>query len=85
MQEFEEVLRIQIVKTTSFHPQSSGNIERIQSKLKNLIKTSIAENNKEWDDNFKYINLAINAMKNSTLGISPFKATFGREPNIPST
>lgn len=85
MLQFEEALQIQHIKTTSFHPQSNGNIERMHSTLGNLIKTSMAENNKEWDYNLKFINFVINTTKNQTTGFSPFELTFGREPNLPST
>lgn len=70
---------------TAFHPQSNSNIERMHSILKNLIKTSIAVNNNEWYDHLKFISFIINTMKNTTLGRTPFKVTFGRQPNIPST
>ena len=45
--QFENACNIRHVKTTVFHPQSNGNIERMHSTLVNLIKTCIAENNKQ--------------------------------------
>ena len=57
----------------------------MHSTLTNLIKTSIAENKKQWDENLKYINFVINTTTNQTTGYSPFEMTFGRNPNIPST
>lgn len=45
MMQFGEALKIQNNNTTSFYPQSNGNIERMHSTLNNLIKTRIAENN----------------------------------------
>ena len=82
MQQFEEALRIQHIKTTAFHPQSNGNMH---STLNNLIKTSISERNNEWNENLKFINFAINTMQNQTTGLTPFQLMFGREPNIPFT
>ena len=35
--QFEEALKIKQIKTTAFHPQSNGNIERMHSTLLNLI------------------------------------------------
>ena len=83
MQQFEEALRIQHIKT--FHPQSNGNIERMHSTLNNLIESSISERNNEWDENLKFINFAINTMKNQTTGLTPFELMFGREPNLTLT
>ena len=84
MTQFENALNIRHIKTTAFHPQSNGNIERMHSTLVNLIKTSIAENNKQWDENLKYINFAINTTTNQTTGHSPYELTFERTPNISS-
>ena len=69
--QFEEALNIKHIKTTSFHPQSNGNIERMHSALLNLIKTSIAENNRKWDDNMKVINFTSNTTPNQTTIFTP--------------
>ena len=82
MTQFENILNIQHIKTTAFHLQSNGNIERMHSTLVNLIKTSIIENNKQWHEKLKYINLPINTTTNQTTGHSPYESTFGRTPNI---
>ena len=47
VQQFEEMFKIKHIKTTACHPQANGNIERMHSTLKNMIKTSMAENNNE--------------------------------------
>ena len=85
MTQFENASNIRHIKKTAFHPHSNGNIERMHSKLVNLIKTSIVENNKQWDDNLKYINFVINTTTNQTTGHSPHELTFERAPNIPLT
>ena len=85
MTQFKNALKIRHIITTAFHLQSNRNIERINSTLVNLIKTSIAENNKQWDENLKYINFVINTTTNQTTGHYPYELTFGRTPNIPST
>ena len=57
----------------------------MHSTLLNLIKTNIAENNREWDDNIKIINFTINTTPNQTTKFTPYELTFGRNPNVPST
>ena len=85
MTQFENASSVRHIKTTAFHPQSNGNIARIHFTLVNLIKTSIAENNKQLDENLKYINFVINTTTNQTTGHSHYELTFARTPNIPST
>ena len=83
MDQFGKAL-IKHVKTTAFHPQANGNIERMDSTLNNLIKTSIAENQNDWDENLKYVTFVINSTINQTTGFTPFELTFRRMPNIQS-
>ena len=66
--QFENALNIQHIKTIAFHPQSNEIIETMHSTLVNLIKTSIVGNNKQWDENLKYINSVINTTTNQTTG-----------------
>ena len=82
MDQFEKALRIKHVKNTALHPQANGNIERMHSTLNNSMKTSIAENQNDWDENLKYVTI-INSTINQTTGFTPFELTFGRMPNIP--
>ena len=79
MQQFKEALRVQHVKTTAFYPQSTGSIERMHSTLNNLIETSISGRNNKWHEILKFINFAINTMKNQT---TSFELMFGQEPDI---
>ena len=72
MTQFENALNIRHIKTTALHQQSNGKIERMHSTLVNLIKTSIAKNSKQWDENLKYINFVINTTTNQTTGHSPY-------------
>ena len=76
MDQFEKALKIKHIKTTAFHSQSNGNIERMHSTLNNLIKTSMAENQNNWDENLKHVTFAINSAVNQTTGFTPFELTF---------
>lgn len=79
------MFKMKHIKTIAFQPQANGNTERMHLTLKNMIKTSMAENNNEWDENIKFINFAINTTRNETTGLSPFERTFRSEPNLPLT
>ena len=72
------------VKTTSFHPQSNGSLERTHASVKDLIRTAIHDNDKEWDEVLNFICLGYNTAKHEGTGFSPFELTFGRKANLPS-
>lgn len=76
---FENLFRMKHVETTTYHPQTNGNLKKVRSVLKDLLRTCIEDIRAEWD-----IVLKINTLDCNT--ISPFQVTLGREnANVPST
>jgi hypothetical protein len=84
MMKFEEAFKIKHIKTTSFHPQSNGSLERTHGTVKELIGTSLHDNDKEWDEILDFICLGYNTSLYEATGFTPFKLTFGRKANLPS-
>ena len=85
IQNFENLFRLEHIKTTTYHPQKNGSHERAYSTLKDLIKTCLEDTHTEWDNILKVITLAYNTSKQEGIGIDPFQATFGRKnSNLPS-
>lgn len=85
MKKFEEAFKIRHIKTTSFHPQSNGSLERTHAVIKDLIRTSLQDNNQEWDEILNQICLGYNTARHDATGYSPFELTFGRQANLPSS
>ena len=85
VQKFENLFRIKHVKTTAFHPQSNGALERTHGTIKELLKTFMADNETEWDQNLNLVCLSFNTAVNESTGLTPFEMTFGRKANLPST
>lgn len=84
MQNFENLFKIRHIKTTAFHPQSNGSLERAHSTIKDLIRTAMTDLHTEWDKTLKFICMAYNTMQHEGTGFSPFHLTFGRNANVPS-
>ena len=85
MEKFEEAFKIKHIKTTSFHPQSNGSLERTHATVKDMIRTSLHDSNKEWDQVLDFICLGYNTAIHDATGFSPFELTFGRKANLPSS
>ena len=51
VQKFENLFRIKHIKTTAFHPQSNEALERTHGTIKDLLRTYMADNETEWDQN----------------------------------
>lgn len=71
-QNIENIFRIKHIKTTVYHSQSNGAVEKTHSTIKNLLKASIEDHSTEWDQNLKIICMPYNTMKHEATGYSPF-------------
>lgn len=85
MSKFETMFKIKHIKTTAFHPQSNGSLERTHATIKDLIKTSMRDNEKEWDEVLNFVCLGYNTSIHESTGFTPFELTFGRTANLPSS
>ena len=77
-----KTLHINKVKTSPYHPQSNGSLERWHACLKSMLRKA-GGNLKEWDCTLKYLLLAYRDSPHSVTGFSPFTLMFGREVKGP--
>ena len=77
------LLKIEKSRTTPYHPQSDGFVERFNRTLLNLLSTASGQHQPEWDMNLSKLCLAYNTSVQSTTGYSPFFLMFGREARLP--
>lgn len=85
MDTFEKAFKIQHIKTTSFHPQSNGSLERTHAVVKDFIRTCTTDRQDDFDENLKLICMGYNTSVHETTGHTPFELTFGRQANMPSS
>ena len=75
-------LGIEQIRTSPYHPQSDGALERWHACLKGMLKRSEADL-KYWDRHLKYLLFAYRDTPHCTTGFSPFSLLFGREVKGP--
>ena len=66
-------------RTTAYHPQGDGLVERFNRTLLQLLRTYV-EKKEEWE---KYLPLALFAYRTTihhSTGVSPFEMMYGRKP-----
>ena len=73
------------MKTTAFHPQSNGALERTHGTIKELLKTYMPDNETEWEQNLNLVFLSFHTAVHESTGLTRFDMTFGRKANLTST
>jgi cleavage and polyadenylation specificity factor subunit 1 len=68
-------LGIQKIRTTAFHPQANGLVERLHRTLKNSLRAMATT--KDWSKQMPYILLGWRNIPNSRHGTSPAQLLFG--------
>ncbi|KII65512.1 Transposon Ty3-I Gag-Pol polyprotein [Thelohanellus kitauei] len=77
-----ETLGIIKTKTTAYHPQSDGLVERFNRTLINMLSKSINSFN-EWEERLPALVFAYNTVKHTVTNVSPFELMFKRSPRLP--
>ena len=66
--------------SSTYHPQSDGQIEVVNRSLGNLLRSLIGESLKQWDIVLAQAEFAYNDSPNRSTGMSPFQILYGMHP-----
>lgn len=69
--------------TSAYHPQSNGQVERVNSTIEGALRSCVQKNQKDWDRHLGMIEFALNNHPNATSGESPFDACYRFRPKTP--
>ena len=83
MKEICRLLGMQKTRTSPYHPQSDGLVERLNRTLLSMVSTLAEEESKNWDLNLPLLMLAYRTSVQETTGASPYSLMFGRETRMP--
>ena len=78
------LLEIHKTRTTPWHPQSDGMIERFNRTLETMLRQVTEEDQKNWDQYLSLLSMAYRSSVNTTTGQTPNKLMFGRELPFPT-
>ena len=78
-----KLLKIEKTRTTPYHPQSDGVVERFNRTLIQMLSTCTNEHPVDWEEHLPKVCMAYNTSKQATTGYSPFSLMFGREARLP--
>ena len=78
-----KLLQIEKTRTTPYHPQSDGMVERFNRTLTKMISMFVDDNHRNWDEQIPYVMMAYRATEHETTGMSPNMLMLGRETSTP--
>ena len=76
-------LGIKQFRSSAYHPESQGALERYHQTLKTMIRKYCMDTQEEWDKGIHFLMFALRDMSNESLGFSPFELLFGHQVRGP--
>jgi len=78
-----KLLGVKKTRTTPYHPQGNGMVERFNRTLLDMLSTTVGNHPASWEQNIRKVCLAYNSSVHSSTGYSPFFLMFGRQVKLP--
>ena len=78
-----ELSGVEASRTTPYHPQGDGQVERMNRAMIGMLKTLPEKYKSNWKDHVNKLAFAYNCTRNDSTMFSPFQLIFGRSPRLP--
>nr|GFB62142.1 reverse transcriptase domain-containing protein [Tanacetum cinerariifolium] len=69
--------------STTYHPQTSGQVEVINRGLKRILERTVGENHASWSDKLEYDLWAFRTAFKTSVGCTPYCLVYGKACHLP--
>lgn len=73
-------MQVKQVRTSVYHPQTDGLVERFNKSLKAMLRKAIDKDGRNWDQLLPYLLFAVREVPQSSTGFSPFDLLYSHKP-----
>lgn len=80
--ELHKLLGTKLLMSTSFHPQTDGQTERMNRNLGQIFRATVSHDQRNWVDKVPLTEFTINSSISATTGYAPFKLNGGYMPSM---
>ena len=80
---FQKALGTQLYFSTTFHPQTDGQSERVIQVLKDMLRNCVIDYEGSWDRHIPLVEFVYNNSFHSSIGMAPYEALYGRKCRTP--
>ncbi|WVZ76454.1 hypothetical protein U9M48_024430 [Paspalum notatum var. saurae] len=67
-----------LIRSSAYHPQTSGQVERVNQILEDMLRACALTYSTKWDECLPLAEFAYNNSYQKSLGMAPFEALYGR-------
>jgi len=79
LREVYNLLKVQAIQTSPYHPQTDSMVERFNQTLKLLLRKVATEEGKYWDRLLPYLLFAYREVPQASTGFSPFELLYDQQ------
>lgn len=80
--QFCRALNAKASLTSGYHPQSNGQVERMNQELESTLRGLSSSNPSDWSRFIPWVEYAHNCHTSAATGCSPFEASLGYQPPL---
>jgi hypothetical protein len=82
-EELHKSLGTRLLNSSAYHPQTSGQTERVNQILEDMLRACVLEFSQKWDDCLPLVEFSYNNSYQASIKMAPFEALYGRWCHTP--
>ncbi|WVZ80349.1 LOW QUALITY PROTEIN: hypothetical protein U9M48_027832 [Paspalum notatum var. saurae] len=82
-EQLQAALGTNLIRSSAYHPQTSGQVERVNQILEDMLRACVLTYSTKWDECLPLDEFAYNNSYQKSLEMAPFEALYGRRCRTP--
>ncbi|WVZ81457.1 hypothetical protein U9M48_028832 [Paspalum notatum var. saurae] len=82
-EQLQNALGTKLIHSSTYHPQTSGQVERVNQIVEDMLRACALTYSTKWDECFPLAEFAYNNSYQKSMNMAPFEALYGRRCRTP--